>query len=276
MKKENTVYTLNKVDGFNPYEHIEVALDRFGDPIKRKTGEELKYLSTTAKTLWFRLVHPTGRIDVRPVETSIDAGPGFVIRYRADIYFENDVLVSSWEHQSTVWDLADIDSEIAKVQTIVLGKALSRAGFGCEVEMILDLQSEGEQEESREKATRPEPKKKARTKKAPKESTDDLDTEISDLLKSIDEEQAKEQESLEEKPEEDNKLAEQIEVALDTVISCKEKAPVNISMMQGQTLRSVLESRPTFLEFVKKNKNVREALSEETVEAALFVLENRE
>ena len=276
MKSKKEMYTLNKIDGFNPYEHIEVALDRFGDPIKKKTGEELKYLATSAKIVWFRLAHPAGRIEVVPVESGIDAGPGFIIRYRAEVYFENDVLVASWERQTTVWDLADIDSEISRVQTIVLGKALSKAGFGCEVEMCLDISSEGESEETKEKAARPEPKKKARTKKAPKESTEDLDTEISDLLKSIDEEQAKEQESSEEKPEEDNKLAEQIEAALDTVISCKEKAPVNISMMQGQTLRSVLESRPTFLEFVKKNKNVREALSEETVEAALFVLENRE
>lgn len=125
-------YALNKVEGFDPLKYIEEARDSRGQVLLDKEGKPLRYLSTAAKITWFRMVYPDGILSVESVP-GLEDGLGTPIKFKADVYKENNVLLSSWQHQETAFDLQDIDMLISKVQTVALGKALSKAGFGCEI-----------------------------------------------------------------------------------------------------------------------------------------------
>lgn len=125
-------YSLNKVEGFNPEEFIEDAKDRNGDVvIKEATKKPLRYLSTDGKILWFRLANPEGRFVLERIP---EENPRCV-HYSAEVYLErNDELpIAKWEHQETIYDDEMVDKTVSRVQTIALGKALSKAGFGCEI-----------------------------------------------------------------------------------------------------------------------------------------------
>ena len=136
-------YCLNKVEGFNPEEFIEDAKDRNGDVvIKEATKKPLRYLSTDGKILWFRLANPEGRFVLERIP---EENPRCV-HYSAEVYLErNDELpIAKWEHQETIYDDEMVDKTVSRVQTIALGKALSKAGFGCEIEAKLNLETEEE------------------------------------------------------------------------------------------------------------------------------------
>lgn len=125
-------YSLNKIEGFNPEEFIEDAKDRNGDVvIKESTKKPLRYLSTDGKILWFRLANPEGRFILERIP---EENPRCV-HYSAEIYLErNDELpIAKLEHQETIYDDEMVDKTVSRVQTIALGKALSKAGFGCEI-----------------------------------------------------------------------------------------------------------------------------------------------
>lgn len=255
-------YSMNKVDGFNPFDYLETALDRTGEPILKKDGTELKYLSTAAKSFWFRKVHPEGRISVEPVETKEVDTLGVLVCYRARVFFnvKDEAPAAEWEHQETCWDIADLDKAVSRCQTIALGKALSKAGFGCEVELLLNIGSEGENPE-----TEKEPPKAIKLKKPVVKNEEVTSEEIDDLLRNID--------SLEEKADEEEQT-DYLDEALKTVLKCTDSAPVNIKKLEGQTLEEIMAAYPTFINMVNTKKNVREAVTEEVRLAAKFIAEN--
>ena len=165
-------YKMNKVEGFNPYDHVETAKDRHGNDIVKSDGKPLQYLTTAAKVYWFRLVHPNGILKTTPVKTP-EQEYGALVSFKASVFFAPGELAAEWTHQESVWDLADLDNAVSKVQTIAMGKALSKAGFGCEIELELGAISEGETQEDPvsepvpESVNEPPKKKRGRPKKEP-------------------------------------------------------------------------------------------------------------
>ena len=274
--KEKKNYSLNKVDGFNPYEHIEKALDRNGEPIKKKDGTELKYLSTAAKVTWFRMVHPDGIIKTGIVPVEADMGYGAIVRAKALVKFgETEV---DWYHQETVYDIADFDKAVSRAQTIALGKALSKAGFGCEVELALDIGSEGENLEEEEKPAKPveKPKKAKAPKKVDEAKVEaDVDDILSDIEAEIAAETAAETEAEEAAQETPEAEVDRLQEALDFKLELNPNAPVvnYIRTLQGKPLGEIIKSHPTFCKLVKEKQNVRNSISEATREAADYIAE---
>ena len=280
-------YILNKVEGFDPEKYIEEAKNSRGETITDKNGKSLKYLSTAAKVTWFRMVHPAGRICVKSIP-GIEDDFGTPIRYKVTVYDGNGAKLSEWHHQETVFDLQDIDQTISKVQTIALGKALSKAGFGCEIELKLGLESVENEVPSEtapvnaKPATAAEPEKpkskRGRKKKVQEEPvTEEKKATITDenqinLISDIDQllaeaDQKSESASI---PEVDP-----LKKALETVVVCNENANVTIKSLEGKTIEEVLSTRATFCDFVKSKENIRSMLSKETVDAAIYVADNQ-
>ena len=133
-KKKDLPYIMNVVEGFNPYDYVEDALDSEGNPIVLSNGENLRYISTDAKKLWFLMKCPQGRIHVQRMEEKNPA----TVRYSASVFTDakDESPKATWEYQLTCSG-EDFDQMASKVQTVALGKALSLAGFGCEIELAL-------------------------------------------------------------------------------------------------------------------------------------------
>lgn len=190
---------LNKVKGFNPEDFLENAKDTQGLNVLGEDGQPLRYLSTDSKVLWFRLVHPEGRI----LAEQLPSPSPSIVRFRADVFTEKTDAkpVSSFEYQKT-WreNCGDFDAFVSKVQTVALGKALSRAGFGCEIEAccnrggisadaLFDAESE-EPEDTDASAPKPQaPVQQASVQQAPVQDAQEKEQAVaSDSSASSDEE----------------------------------------------------------------------------------------
>lgn len=270
-------YSLNKVEGFNPYDHVEVAKDRRGEDIVKSDGTPLKYLSTAAKTLWFRKVYPHGLLKTEFVETPrIEYGE--VIRYRASVQVK-DCVLAEIEHQEIVWDIAEMDTTVSKVQTIAIGKALSKAGFGCEIELELGIRSEGETETSETTEGQSEPPKKKRGRPKKEETVEDkeenLEAEVENLMSEIEKSVTDETKKSEETPDNDTDVSGKIDEFLKMELVTTEKAPINIKKMEGLTLGEILADHKDFGSLVKTRPNIKNALSEECAEALIYIEDNK-
>ncbi|MBR5356635.1 MAG: hypothetical protein IK121_06925, partial [Lachnospiraceae bacterium] len=135
-------YTLNYVAGFDPFQYVEQAVSKEGEYLFQNDGSPLQYMTTEAKKMWFRMKNPSGAIVSRRETMDNPA----TVRYRVEVFEHKDDVnpIVSWEHQETAKGVEDFDMLCSKVQTIALGKALSAAGFGAEIEAILHLKTEGE------------------------------------------------------------------------------------------------------------------------------------
>lgn len=272
-------YILNKVDGFDPFSKIGVAVDKDGKEIVKSDGKPLKYMSTAAKIEWFRRVYPRGCFTTRAINVG-NVDDGIIVRFQAEVYFDvNDTRpVSTWQHQEIVYDHSDWNKAVSKVQTVALGKALSRAGFGCEIENMLDLNSD---EETLEFEAEPEtkPKKKGRPKKVQKElskeSSDNTElTEIEALIDSIETtiaEEKSEEESVEE-PKKDSETDKELEVAYNTIIKCLDGAAPAIARFDGMTIKETLSFRPNICQSICSNEKVKMTVSEEVRAAADYIV----
>ena len=273
MKKE---YSLNKVEGFNPYDHIEVAKDRRGQEIIKADGKPLEYISTAAKILWFRKVYPKGILITEQIDTP-EQEFGQVVSFRASVLADNDTLLAEWTHQETVWDIAETDNIVSKVQTIALGKALSKAGFGCEIELALGAVSEGETPEPEKDVPVESPKKKrGRPKKeeSKEESSDNLASEVESLLAEVEAAVAEELPVAEEvAPEKEDGSA--IEKLLEMELEVTDKAPINIKKMAGTKLKDILADHKDFGALVKTRPNIRNAVSEECAKALIYIEDHK-
>lgn len=129
---------LNKVDGFNPEEWLEAARDAQGLYILGADKKPLRYMRTDAKILWFRLLCPRGRL----ISERIPSDSPSIVCFRASVYLDlsDPAPVSTTEYQRS-WreHCGDFDAFVAATQTIALGKALSRAGFGCELDAMYNM-----------------------------------------------------------------------------------------------------------------------------------------
>lgn len=274
-------YTMNKVEGFDPYAHVENSHNRRGEDILKKDGTPLKYLGTAAKVVWFRKVCPRGAIIVSSIDTPAQDF-GTIVKYKAEIWLDiaDPKPVAEWQHQETVWDVAEMDNIVSKVQTIVVGKALSKAGFGCEIEFELGAVSEGETSVETTPTEAPEvipeaPKKKrGRPKKEEtavvEEETKDFLKEAEDLLKNTEVPKKAEPEPETKEESKEDKLNE----ALAVKLVCTDVATVNIRKFEGQSLKDIISQYPNFCTLVKTRPNIRDGLSNECVEAAIYIADH--
>lgn len=132
-KAKTNSYMLNKVEGFNPFDYVKESFDCYGDPVIGANGEQKKYLPTAAKIFWFRLFYPNGRFRI----TRIENGNPYVAIFNAEVFADKDDEhpISTWEYGvvASKDDAGSFTSSIQAAETVALGKALSRAGFGCEI-----------------------------------------------------------------------------------------------------------------------------------------------
>lgn len=132
-KTEKQTYLLNKIEGFNPFDYVKESFDCYGDPVIGANGEQKKYLPTAAKIFWFRLLYPNGRFRI----TRIENGNPYVAIFNAEVFADknDEHPISTWEYGvvASKDDAGSFTNSIQAAETVALGKALSRAGFGCEI-----------------------------------------------------------------------------------------------------------------------------------------------
>lgn len=299
-KTEKQTYLLNKVEGFNPFDYVKESFDCYGDPVIGSNGEQKKYLPTAAKIFWFRLLYPNGRFRI----TRIENGNPYVAIFNAEVFADKDDEhpISTWEYGvvASKDDAGSFTSSIQAAETVALGKALSRAGFGCEIEMLMDI----DPDEPAPKEDKPEPKKRAKSsKKAEKVEVKDeapakeepqqiSDVEIADLMEMACKDAKLEEPKTEKKVEEDPKestvdetpeaneeakeeSAEEsgmtLEEALATPIKASKNAGVKIANLEGKTLGEAIADYAGFEETLLR-PNMAKQVTPEVVEAAKVII----
>lgn len=291
---------LNKVEGFNPFDYVKESFDCYGDPVIGANGGQKKYLPTAAKIFWFRLLYPNGRFRI----TRIENGNPYVAIFNAEVFADknDEHPISTWEYGvvASKDDAGSFTSSIQAAETVALGKALSRAGFGCEIEMLLDI----DPDEPAPKEDKPEPKKHAKSsKKAEKAEVKDeapakeepqqiSDDEIADLMeaacKDAEVEEPETEEKAEEEPKESPvdetpKATEEakeesadesgmtLEEALATPIKASKNAGVKIANLEGKTLGEAIADYAGFEETLLR-PNMAKQVTPEVVEAAKVII----
>lgn len=298
--KTNSSYMLNKVEGFNPFDFVKESFDCYGDPVIGPNGEQKKYLPTAAKIFWFRLLYPNGRFRI----TRIENGNPYVAIFNAEVFADknDEHPISTWEYGvvASKDDAGSFTSSIQAAETVALGKALSRAGFGCEIEMLLDI----DPDEPTPKEDKPEPKKRTKSSKkaektevkneapAKEEPQQISDDEIADLMeaacKDAEVEESKTEEKAEEEPKEipvdetpkadeeakDESTEENgmtLEEALATPIKASKNAGVKIANLEGKTLGEAIADYAGFEETLLR-PNMAKQVTPEVVEAAKVII----
>ena len=299
-KTEKQTYLLNKIEGFNPFDYVKESFDCYGDPVIGANGEQKKYLPTAAKIFWLRLLYPNGRFRI----TRIENGNSYVAIFNAEVFADKDDEhpISTWEYGvvASKDDAGSFTSSIQAAETVALGKALSRAGFGCEIEMMLDI----DPDEPAPKEDKTEPKKRAKSSKktekaevkdeapAKEEPQQISDDEIADLMeaacKDAEVEEPKTEEKAEEEPKESlvdetPKAAEEakeesaeesgmtLEEALATPIKASKNAGVKIANLEGKTLGEAIADYAGFEETLLR-PNMAKQVTPEVVEAAKVII----
>ena len=275
MKKED--YTLNKVEGFNPFDYIEDSLDSSGNQIlSKRTGKPLQHMSTIGKLLWFKKVYPEGIIKTVRIKSDSFENT-LVVCYEAQVYYRQGEEPITWQQQETVFKDLDYDSIVSKIQTIALGKALSKAGFGCEIEAQLDcIEKEESQVEIVEESEKKEKKKKASSKKK--------EEEVNEMLSLLDEAETEaneaktnsetDTESVKQSEEPENETANKLKEALATIIHLEPTAKANLAQFEGVTFEDALKMNAKLADTIKNNERVRKDFSKESQETAIFISDN--
>lgn len=298
--KTNNSYMLNKVEGFNPFDFVKESFDCYGEPVIGANGEQKKYLPTAAKIFWFRLLYPNGRFRI----TRTENGNPYVAIFNAEVFADKDDEhpISTWEYGvvASKDDAGSFTSSIQAAETVALGKALSRAGFGCEIEMLLDI----DPDEPAPKEDKTEPKKRAKSSKktekvevkdevpAKEDAQQISDDEIADLMeaacKDAEVEEPKTEEKVEEEPKEssvdetpkaDEEAKEEsaeesgmtLEEALATPIKASKNAGVKIANLEGKTLGEAIADYAGFEETLLR-PNMAKQVTPEVVEAAKVII----
>lgn len=280
-KTEKQTYLLNKIEGFNPFDYVKESFDCYGDPVIGANGEQKKYLPTAAKIFWFRLLYPNGRFRI----TRIENGNPYVAIFNAEVFADknDEHPISTWEYGvvASKDDAGSFTSSIQAAETVALGKALSRAGFGCEIEMLLDI----DPDEPAPKEDKAEPKKRAKSskkvekvevkdevpvKEEPQQISDD---EIADLMeaacKDAEVEEPKTDEKAKEESAEESGMT--LEEALATPIKASKNAGVKIANLEGKTLGEAIEDYAGFEETLLR-PNMAKQVTPEVVEAAKVII----
>ena len=115
---------LNKVDGFDP--------SAFLRRLTGENGEEQFYLDVKYRKLWFRLMHPEGKITKRIIklenEFAIIESRIYLNRNDAEDTYISCAFAQRWRKEDDAYGLKYVET----AETAAVGRALADAGFGIQ------------------------------------------------------------------------------------------------------------------------------------------------
>ncbi len=123
-KKSQAVAALNRVEGFEPMELART--------IKQEGQEDQLYLDVKYRKLWFRLVHPLGKIVSRILnfnETMALAEARIYLDHKDD---SENYVANAFSMKFRTDDPRFGDKFLEMAETAAVGRALSDAGFGVQ------------------------------------------------------------------------------------------------------------------------------------------------
>ena len=115
---------LNKVDGFDP--------SAFLRRLTGENGEEQFYLDVKYRKLWFRLMHPEGKITKRIIklenEFAIIESRVYLNRNDTEDAYISCAFAQRWRKEDDAYGLKYVET----AETAAVGRALADAGFGIQ------------------------------------------------------------------------------------------------------------------------------------------------
>lgn len=155
------IYTVNRVDGFDPYEYLVPMRDEItGEVITSESGQMLLYLPVSAKKVWFKKVFPEGCV----ISQRLPRDDG-QYEFIAKVYRSRDDALS--DAPIGVGFALRMPAASGKyrpfesAQTLAEARALENAGFGSEVSLCLLMQEAKLLTEAEEKQPAPSAEQKA-------------------------------------------------------------------------------------------------------------------
>ena len=155
------IYTVNRVDGFDPYEYLVPMRDEItGEVITSESGQMLLYLPVSAKKVWFKKVFPEGCV----ISQRLPRDDG-QYEFIAKVYRSRDDALS--DAPIGVGFALRMPAASGKyrpfesAQTLAEARALENAGFGSEVSLCLLMQEAKLLTEAAEKQPAPSAEQKA-------------------------------------------------------------------------------------------------------------------
>ena len=122
--RSEAVAALNRVEGFNP---IELARK-----IVKENQEEQLYLDVKYRKLWFRLVHPAGKIVSRIVNFTENMAIVEARIYLDKCDNDENYIANGFAHRFRSEDPQFGDKFLEMAETAATGRALADAGFGIQ------------------------------------------------------------------------------------------------------------------------------------------------
>ena len=122
--KSEAVAALNRVEGFNPMELART--------ISRENQEDQLYLDVKYRKLWFRLVHPLGKIISRIVSYTENMALVEARIYLDKCDIEDNYIANSFSQKFRSNDPQFGDKFLEMAETAAIGRALADAGFGVQ------------------------------------------------------------------------------------------------------------------------------------------------
>ena len=122
--QNQVVAELNRVEGFDPRKLLRIIPDE-------KTGEAQYYLDVKFRKLWFRLMHPKGKIAKKIIQLT-DSMAAIEARVYLDVNDPEEHFVASAFAQR-VMDGSTLGAKFLELaETAAVGRALADAGFGVQ------------------------------------------------------------------------------------------------------------------------------------------------
>jgi hypothetical protein len=264
--KEKQEYLLNKVEGFNPYDHLEPATDwSTGETITEDTGEVKMFLPVRAQETWFRLKYPDGKIVVERVES-----PSSHVSFLAKIYAskndpEEAFLAVGYSERYKTPDAAFPVFETC--QTAAIGRALTIAGFGCEIKAfvsgeqyaerkVIDLKEiEWPEDMPVKKETIKQGKPKQGKKQEDVKQPELKDAEAVEPVETPEEEKA--EKNVGEECETEEEKGDEPKVAIvdlkEVIFESKENGMIgNYALHLGQKISEIYDTKPQVITLISK------------------------
>ena len=122
--RSETVAALNRVEGFNPMELARI--------LTKEGQEDQLYLDVKYRKLWFRLVHPLGKIvsSIRSFTENMAIVEARIYLDKGDA--EENYIANAFSQKFRTNDPNFGDKFLEMAETAAVGRALSNAGFGLQ------------------------------------------------------------------------------------------------------------------------------------------------
>ena len=140
-------YTVKKVEGFDPYEHLTVLTNEVNEPYLNSAGEPMLIMQVTAQQTWFeKYAESKGFVPAIHVERKFSKLTGFQFHARVYLDYKDAAMATETNPDAGAIGTGDAFQEdipaskydpFATAQTRAKGAALSAAGFGPEIAMAI-------------------------------------------------------------------------------------------------------------------------------------------